>query len=97
MTSVDGKPLTHYFTGPLICQYDQQLILHTFSVVPVSYASPWEGPSELPWGHTPVRSPQGAPYFNSMTDKPEEQDSIPSHILQAVDPSAWDKGIPGRP
>ena len=50
VTSVDGKPLTHYFTGPLICQYDQQLILHTFSVVPVSYASPWEGPSELPWG-----------------------------------------------
>ena len=38
-----------------------------------------------------------APYFDSAkTDQPEEQDSIPSHILQRGDSSIWDKGIPGR-
>ena len=30
------------------------------------------------------------------TDPPEEQGSIPGHILQAVDPLVWDKGIPGE-
>ena len=33
-----------------------------------------------------------APYFDSAkTDQPEEQDSIPSHILQRGDSSIWDK------
>ena len=62
----------------------------------VSYLFPWEGPSELSWGHPPIRRPQAAPYFDSKTDQPEEQDSIPSHIIQTVDSSIRDKEIPGR-
>ena len=98
MTSVDGKPLTHYFTGPLICQYDQQLILHTFTVVP-------QCPMLL-LGRDLLRSlgaiiqlggPKQPPTLTlTETDQQVEQDSIPSHILQAVDHSVWDKGIPGR-
>lgn len=29
-------------------------------------------------------------------DQLEEQGPIPSHLLQGVDPSVWDEGIPGR-
>lgn len=32
----------------------------------------------------------------TKTDQPEEQGSIPGHILQAVDPLVRDKGIPGQ-
>ena len=32
----------------------------------------------------------------TKTDQPEEQGPIPSYILQAMDPSLRDKGIPGR-
>jgi len=98
VTSVDGKPLTHYFTGPLICQYDQQLILHTFTVVP-------QCPMLL-LGRDLLRSlgaiiqlggPKQPPTLTlTETDQQVEQDSIPSHILQAVDHSVWDKGIPGK-
>ena len=34
VTSVDGKPHTHFFTGALTCQFDQRLTSHGFLVVP---------------------------------------------------------------
>ena len=33
VTGVNGKPPTHYFTGPLTCQFEQFLISHAFLVV----------------------------------------------------------------
>ena len=82
---ISGPLFPWAFHWPIWVAVDFTCLSHCASV---SYLCPWEGPFELPWGHTLVRSPQGAPYFNSKTDKPEEQDSILSHILQAVDPSA---------
>lgn len=50
--------------------------------------------------------PSGPPFWLGGPKKPlnldpktnqlEEQGPIPSHILQAVNPAAWDKGIPGK-
>ena len=34
VTGVNGKPHTHHFTCPLICQFEQRLITHAFLVVP---------------------------------------------------------------
>ena len=34
VNGADGKPRTHYFTGPLNCHFEQQLITHGFLVVP---------------------------------------------------------------
>lgn len=34
VTSVDGKPCSHYFTGPLTYQYEQNLISKAFLLVP---------------------------------------------------------------
>ena len=34
VTGVNGKPCSHYFTGPLTCQCEQQLISCAFLVVP---------------------------------------------------------------
>lgn len=52
--------------------------------------------SELYQGHTPVRRLQHFALTLTKTDQPEEQGSIPGHILQAVDPLVRDKGIPGQ-
>ena len=63
------------------------------SCAPVSYLSSWEGPLSslraMLWLEVPKK-----PFILTFTKthQPEEQDSISSHILQAV----WDKGIPGR-
>ena len=45
-----------------------------------------------------VRRPQAAPCLDStkIDQLEEEQGRIPSHILQAVNSSVWDKGVPGR-
>ena len=98
MICVDGKPRTHCFTGPLTCQFEQRLISRAFLVVP-------ECPTPL-LGRDLLNSLRamlqlGGPeqpliLTLTKTDQPEEQGPIPSHILQAVDPSVWDKGIPGR-
>lgn len=34
VTDVIGQPRTHYFTGPLTCQFKLHLISHSFLVVP---------------------------------------------------------------
>lgn len=34
VTGVNRKLHTHYFTGPLICQFEQHLITHALLVVP---------------------------------------------------------------
>ena len=34
VTSVDGKPRTHFFTGALTCQFDLWLTSYAFLVVP---------------------------------------------------------------
>lgn len=84
----------HYFTGPLTCQFEQQLIsLAFFSCTWLSHPTSGERPSELPRGHTLIPSNTD---FDSKTNQPEEQSPISSHILKAVDPLVWDKGIPWK-
>ena len=98
VTGVDGKPRTHYFTGPLTCQFEQWLISHAFLVVPECPTLPLK--RDLLSSLRAILQLGGPeqPLILTLTktDQLEEQGPIPSHILQAVDPSAWDKGIPGR-
>ena len=98
VTCVHRKPHTHYFTGPLTCQFEQQFILHAFLVVP-EYPTPLMGKDLLRSLGAILQL--GGPeqpliLILTKTDQPEEQGSFPSHSLQAVDPSVWDKGIPRR-
>lgn len=52
-----------FLPGPFTGRFELRLI-SCLSIVPQCLTSVlWKGPFELPWGHTPVRSPQGAPYF----------------------------------
>ena len=98
VTGVDRKPHTHYFTGLSLANFEQWLILHAFLVVP-------EGPSPL-LGRYLLSSLRAIlqlggpkqPFMLTLTktDQTEEHGSIPSHILQAVNPSVGNKGIPGR-
>ena len=98
MICVDGKPRTHCFTGPLTCQFEQRLISRAFLVVP-------ECPTPL-LGRDLLNSLRAMlqlggpeqPIFLSLskTNQLEEQRPIPSHILHAVNPAVWDKGIPGK-
>ena len=98
VTGVDGKPHTHYFTGSFTCQFEQWLISHAFLVVP-EFPTPLLGRDFLSslgailWLGDPE---QPLILTLTKTDQPEEQGPIPSHILQTVDPSVWDKGITWR-
>ena len=94
VTGVNGKPRSHYFTGPLTCQCEQQLISCASLVVPECPTPLLErdhlssirailqlgGCNTFPW--------------LTKTDQPEEQGPIPSHIVQKVGPAVWDKEIP---
>lgn len=95
VTTVNGKPLAHYFAGPLICQYDQQLISHTFPAVP-QCPMPLLGRDLLSSLRAILQlgDPKQPPILTlTETDQQVEQDSIPSHIPIH---SAWGKRIPGR-
>lgn len=65
-----------------------------FSCASVSHPTTGKRSSELSQGHTPVRRLQHFPLTLTKTDQPEEQGPIPSHIVQEVDPSVWNKEIP---
>lgn len=83
MTTVNGKPLAHYFTGPLICQYDQQLISHTFPAMS-QCPMPLLGRDLLSslGAILQLGGPKQLPILTlTETDQQVEQDSIPSHIL----------------
>ena len=42
VTGVDRKPHTHFFTGPLTCQFEQCLISYVFLLVPKFLPYYWE-------------------------------------------------------
>lgn len=69
-----------------------------FLVVRVSQPPGGAGSPELPnqailW----VRRPQQPTHLDpDNEDKPEEQNPIPNHILQAVSSPGWDRGVPGK-
>ena len=98
VTGVNEKLSTHYFTGPLTCQFEQWLISHAFLVVPECPTLPLK--RDLLSSLRAILQLGGPeqPLILTLTktDQLEEQGPIPSHILQAVDTSVWDKGIPGR-
>ena len=43
-----------------------------------------------------VRRPAAAHFLGSKTNQLEEQGPVLSHILHAVNPAVWNKGIPGK-
>ena len=95
---VSMESLTHYFTGPLTYQFEQGLISHAFLVVP-ECPTPILGRDLLGslWTMLQLGGPEN-PLFLTLTktNQLEEQGSIPSHILHAVNPAVWDKEIPGK-
>ena len=99
VTGVDGKTHACYFTGPLTCQFEQFLISHAFLVVPecpTPLLGKTSGIHVIIRSHIMIRRPWAVPFLDSKTDQLEEQGAIHSHILYAVNPAVWDKGIPGK-
>ena len=65
VTGVDRKPHTHFFTGPLTCQFEQCLISYVFLLVP-KFPTLLLGRDCLgsPCSHTLVRRPKLAPLLD---------------------------------
>ena len=81
VTGVDVKPPTHYFTGPLTCQF-----WYAFLIVPQCLLLSLRGSFWVSSG-----SYSEEPLILTLTKTSQK---IHGHILQAVNLSVWDKEIP---
>lgn len=94
---VEGNPKAYFYTFPITCQFESRIFKHSFLIVP-QCPIPLLGRDLLARMGTILLFPE-VPFELSkvmIISSIQNQEEIPSSVLDAVNPLVWESGIPGR-